>query len=231
VEKYSQTEHDALPERTLVVAAEMSYRRESFVPGGPGPAGAGRAGGFVSGAFWRSGAVALGGILAYENSRHLPAGGGVFALDRVSPGVFFRADLTLTPTAGIFATRWRLREATETGLPAGATIFEGWQDRTLYAQSGIDFAVALLDRRFTVRVSGRWLHELDSARQLGVRFAGAPDRFSLAGVPADRDLLQGGLRAEFRIGRTVDANFGASVTHGRVARMVSEFSGGIRWQF
>lgn len=285
VEKFSRTDPGVLPERTLILVGGLQQRRESFAPAA-GPAGDGRAGGFVSGGIWRADAITVGGLLAYESARHTPSAGGTFSLDRVSPGLFARAGLgdtflavsatytheeydlsrpivfpgtnlvaraapraaridagvlaghsfrlgpcRLVPSAGVFATRWRLSEVTESGVPAGAAVLQGWRDRALLARLGLDLEAGLPDQRVTARLSLRWLHELDSARELGVSFAGLPENFALAGLPTDTDLFQAGLRAECRLSRQLTASLGAGLTHGRTARITSEFSGGLRWDF
>jgi autotransporter-associated beta strand protein len=80
---------EALREHQLVLTSELSQRRERL-DAGSWSAAATQADGFLASALWRNGDLVVAGSLAGERARSHPAGGGAFAIDRVSPGLALR---------------------------------------------------------------------------------------------------------------------------------------------
>jgi autotransporter-associated beta strand protein len=149
----------------------------------------------------------------------------------VNVGARFRAATwSLTPQAGVLASRWQLDGFAETGA-AGANL--ALADQSLRSlRTRVGFEAAASGDRFTPRLSVYWLHETGDDRTVQAGFAGAGGvMYAAPGRPAAANLVQASVGCDCRLGRHAVLNLTAAGAWGDAARVTSDLSAGFRWEF
>lgn len=141
---------------------------------------------------------------------------------------------SLTPQAGLLASRWSMddfRETNSSTFQISPLVFRDWDSRSLRSRAGFDLTFATPKHRLEPHVSVSWLHEFDDGRTISAGFVGAASGYRAPGRPAERDLVLASAGLGVRIGRgaTLQANCGGG--WGRNSRLTSELSAGFRWSF
>lgn len=137
-------------------------------------------------------------------------------------------------SVGYTGTSLKWDDFTETNGQGSELALAGLDFDSRQLRAGAQAAVRLARDKLRLRVTATVVRELERDRSFLARLAGAPAYTSfyvVPGRPADRDMLEAGLEAEWHITPRLVLGASYAGARGDHSRMTGDFSAGFRWSF
>lgn len=140
-------------------------------------------------------------------------------------------DWQLSPSAAFLHSTWKLDAFSENGAPGANVRIGDWTNHSNRGRVGFDLMRRPANGRLSFGIAAFWWHEFSEDRSFTAGFAGASTRYLAPGRPALRDLLEGKLLVEARLGAGAIAFLSVEGLWAQSIKTLPHFSAGIGWTF